>query len=92
MLAPCFYSNRSQQKLIYAILWGAKQQNLFIKESIPMAKVRKRRQPKKKLPQVSEKTRIYNRKRTFAEKFLIVMGVVIVLSMVLSLIISRGGF
>ncbi|MCA9900765.1 MAG: hypothetical protein H6654_00785 [Ardenticatenaceae bacterium] len=57
-----------------------------------MAKVRKRRQPKKKLPQVSEKTRIYNRKRTFAEKFLIVMGVVIVLSMVLSLIISRGGF
>ena len=57
-----------------------------------MAKVRKRRQPKKKLPQVSEKTRIYNRKRTFAEKFVIVMRVVIVLSMMLSLIISSGGF
>ncbi|MFZ1399270.1 MAG: hypothetical protein WAS33_20360 [Candidatus Promineifilaceae bacterium] len=56
-----------------------------------MAKLRKRRQPKKKLPQVSEKTRIYNRKRTFAEKFLIVMGVLIVLSMVLSLIITNAG-
>lgn len=56
-----------------------------------MAKVRKRRQPKKKLPQVSEKTRIYSRKRTFAEKFLIVMGILIVISMVLSLIISNAG-
>jgi hypothetical protein len=56
-----------------------------------MAKVRKRRQPKKKLPQISEKNKIYNRKRTFAEKFLLVMGILIVLSMVLSLIISRGG-
>ncbi|WP_420642182.1 hypothetical protein [Candidatus Leptofilum sp.] len=56
-----------------------------------MAKTRKRRQPKKKMPQVSEKTRIYNRKRTFAEKFLIVMGILIVLSMVLSLIITNNG-
>ena len=55
-----------------------------------MAKVRKRRQPKKKPPQVSNKTRIYNRKRTFAEKFLLVMGILIVLSMVLSLIISNA--
>lgn len=55
-----------------------------------MAKVRKRRQPKKKLPQISEKSRIYNRKRTFAEKFLLVMGILIVLSMVLSLIINNA--
>ncbi len=57
-----------------------------------MAKVRKRRQPKKKPPQISEKNRIYNRKRTFAEKFLLVMGILIVLSMVLTLVISRNGF
>jgi hypothetical protein len=56
-----------------------------------MAKVRKRRQPKKKPPQVSDKNRIYNRKRTFAEKFLLVMGILIVISMVLSLIISNAG-
>lgn len=56
-----------------------------------MAKVRKRRQPKKKLPQISDKSRIYNRKRTFAEKFLLVMGILIVLSMVLSLIITNAG-
>ncbi|MCA9917884.1 MAG: hypothetical protein KC445_08035 [Anaerolineales bacterium] len=54
-----------------------------------MAKVRKRRQPKKKPPQVSEKTRIYNRKRSFAEKFLLVMGIIIVVSMVLSLVINN---
>lgn len=57
-----------------------------------MAKVRKRRQPKKKPPQISEKNRIYNRKRTFAEKFLLVMGILIVLSMVLTLVITRNGF
>lgn len=57
-----------------------------------MAKVRKRRQPKKKMPQVSEKSRIYNRKRTFAEKFLLVMGIIIVISMVLTLVISQSGF
>ncbi len=56
-----------------------------------MAKVRKRRQPKKKPPQVSERNRIYNRKRTFAEKFLLVMGILIVLSMVLTLVISNAG-
>lgn len=56
-----------------------------------MAKVRKRRQPKKKPPQISEKARIYNRKRSFAEKFLLVMGIIIVISMVLSLIITNAG-
>ena len=56
-----------------------------------MAKVRKRRQPEKKPPQVSERNRIYNRKRTFAEKFLLVMGILIVLSMVLTLVISNAG-
>lgn len=55
-----------------------------------MAKVRKRRQPKKKPPKISEKNRIYSRKRTFAEKFLLVMGILIVLSMVLSLIINNA--
>lgn len=57
-----------------------------------MAKVRKRRQPKKKMPEVSEKSRIYNRKRTFAEKFLLVMGIIIVISMVLTLVITQTGF
>jgi cell division protein FtsL len=57
-----------------------------------MAKVRKRRQPKKKMPEISEKSRIYNRKRTFAEKFLLVMGIIIVLSMVLTLVITQSGF
>lgn len=56
-----------------------------------MAKIRKRRQPKKKPQRVSEKTRIYNRKRTFAENFLLVMGILIVISMVLSLIITNAG-
>lgn len=56
-----------------------------------MAKVKKRRQPKRKPPQISEKRRIYNRKRTFAEKFLLVMGILIVISMVLSLIITNAG-
>ena len=57
-----------------------------------MAKVRKHRQLKKKQPQISDKTRIYSRKRTFAEKFLLVMGILIVISMVLSLIITNAGF
>jgi cell division protein FtsL len=57
-----------------------------------MAKVRKRRQPKKKPPKVSDVNRIYTRKRTFAEKFLLVMGIIIVLSMVLSLVMSNSSF
>ncbi len=57
-----------------------------------MAKIRKRRQPKKKMPEISQKSRIYNRKRTFAEKFLLVMGIIIVLSMVLTLVITQSGF
>ena len=55
-----------------------------------MAKVRKRRQPKKKPPKISDKHRIYNRKRTFAEKFLLVMGILIVLSMLLTLVVNRA--
>lgn len=54
-----------------------------------MSKTYKRRVPKKKMPQVSKKNRIYNRKRSFAEKFLIVMGIIIVLSMVISLVFSQ---
>ena len=57
-----------------------------------MAKVRKRRQPKKKPPKISDKNRIYSRKRTFAEKFLLVMGIFIVISMVLSLVINNSSF
>ncbi|MCP5094190.1 MAG: hypothetical protein GY943_01420 [Chloroflexi bacterium] len=55
-----------------------------------MAKVRKRRQPKKKPPQRSKRDQIYKRKRSFAEKFLIVMGVIIVLSMILGTIVSQA--
>jgi cell division protein FtsL len=54
-----------------------------------MARKYKRREPKKKLPKISKKNRIYNRKRSFAEKFLIVMGIVIVLSMVISLVFNQ---
>lgn len=55
-----------------------------------MAKSYKRRDSSKKGP--SHKAKKYRNKRTrsFAEKFLIVMGVLIVLSMVLSLIIIQG--
>ncbi|VAW41534.1 hypothetical protein MNBD_CHLOROFLEXI01-4689 [hydrothermal vent metagenome] len=56
-----------------------------------MAKARKRRQLKKKPPKISDIARIRNRKRTFAEKFLLVMGILIVLSMVLSLVFSNAG-
>lgn len=55
-----------------------------------MAKNYKRRKPKKKMPKLSKKARIYNRKRSFAEKFLIVMGILIVLSMVISLVVSQA--
>ncbi len=44
------------------------------------------------MPEISQKSRIYNRKRTFAEKFLLVMGIIIVLSMVLTLVITQSGF
>jgi cell division protein FtsL len=57
-----------------------------------MAKVRKRRQPKKKPPKISDKTRIHSRKRTFAEKFLLVMGILIVLSMLFSLILNNSSY
>jgi len=55
-----------------------------------MAKTYKRRQPRKKPPQRSKHDQIYKRKRSFAEKFLIVMGILIVLSMVLGLVIQQG--
>lgn len=58
-----------------------------------MTKTYKRRKPKKKLPKLSKTARIYNKKRSFAEKFFIVMGIVIVLSMLISLVASQyGGF
>jgi len=50
----------------------------------------RRREPKKKPPKRSKHDQIFRRKRSFAEKFLIVMGVLIVLSMILGLIIQRG--
>ncbi|MEM7335992.1 MAG: hypothetical protein AAF490_28190 [Chloroflexota bacterium] len=56
-----------------------------------MTKTYKRRQPKKRLPKMSKSARIYNRKRSFAEKFLIVMGIIIVLSMVISLVAGQLG-
>lgn len=55
-----------------------------------MAKNRKRRQPPKKAPRRSMHDIIYNRKRSTAEKVMIVLGILIALSMVLSLIISLG--
>ena len=61
-----------------------------------MAKTYKRRQPKKKMPKVSRHDQIFNRKRSTAEKVMIILGVVIVLSMVLGLIVNlasnRGSF
>lgn len=56
-----------------------------------MSKTYKRRQPKKKLPKMSKSAKIYNKKRSFAEKFLIVMGIIIVLSMIISLVVSQYG-
>jgi len=56
-----------------------------------MAKNRKRRrQQKKKAPKRSMHDVIYNRKRSTAEKVMIVLGIVITLSMILSLVISLG--
>ncbi|MCP4362195.1 MAG: hypothetical protein GY796_29665 [Chloroflexi bacterium] len=55
-----------------------------------MAKNRKRRQLKKKSPKRSMHDVIYNRKRSTAEKVMIVLGIVIALSMILSLVVSLG--
>jgi hypothetical protein len=55
-----------------------------------MAKTKTRRQPKKKVPKRSMHDRIYNKKRSTAEKIMIVFGILIVLSMVLSLVVSLG--
>ena len=61
-----------------------------------MAKTYKRRQPKKKMPKVSKHDQIYNRRRSTAEKVMIVLGIIIALSMIMSLIInlanSSGSF
>lgn len=53
-----------------------------------MAKTYKRRQPKKQMPKVSKHDRIYKRRRSTAEKVMIVLGILIALSMVLSLVVS----
>lgn len=55
-----------------------------------MAKVRKRRQPVKKAPKRSLHDVIYKRKRSTAEKVMIVLGILIAISMVMSLIVSLG--
>lgn len=55
-----------------------------------MAKTKTRRQPKKKAPRRSMHDRIYNKKRSTAEKVMIIFGILIVLSMVLSLVVSLG--
>ena len=59
-----------------------------------MAKNRKRRKPKSNPPPRSNKDRIYNRKRSFSEKAIIVLGIFIAISMVLSLFAFNmgGGF
>ena len=53
-----------------------------------MAKTHKRRQPKKKMPKVSKHDQIFNKRRSTAEKVMIVLGIVIALSMILSLVVS----
>jgi cell division protein FtsL len=55
-----------------------------------MAKNRKRRQQRKKPPKRSLHDMIYNKKRSTAEKIMIIFGIIIVLSMVLSLVVSLG--
>lgn len=52
-----------------------------------MAKNRKRREAPKPTPKVSAKDRIYKRKRSTSEKIMIAFGIIIALSMVLSLVI-----
>jgi cell division protein FtsL len=56
-----------------------------------MSKTYKRRKQKKK-PQLKKKGAVpfLKRKRSFAENFLLVMGIFIVLSMILSLVIFQG--
>ena len=53
-----------------------------------MAKTYKRRQAKKKMPKVSKHDQIYKRRRSTAEKVMIVLGIIIALSMVLSLVVT----
>ncbi len=55
-----------------------------------MAKARKRRQTKKKAPKRSMHDLIHKKKRSTAEKIMIIFGIIIVLSMVLSLVVSLG--
>ncbi len=61
-----------------------------------MAKTYKQRKPKKKPPKKSRHDEIFNRKRSTAEKVMLVMGILIAVSMLLSLVVnlatSRGGF
>lgn len=53
-----------------------------------MAKTYKRRQQKKQMPRVSKHDKIYKKKRSFAEKVMIVLGILIAVSMVMSLVVS----
>ncbi len=53
-----------------------------------MAKSYKRRKPKKKPPPVSRRDQIYKRKRSTAEKVMLVMGILIAISMLLSLVVN----
>lgn len=55
-----------------------------------MAKNRKRREPLKQPPKRSLRDRIYKRKRSTTEKVMIVLGILIALSMILSLVINLG--
>jgi hypothetical protein len=57
-----------------------------------MAKVRKRRKPRKKLPKMSRRDQMFKRKRSTAENVLLILGIFIVVSMLLSLIVFRGSF
>jgi cell division protein FtsL len=56
-----------------------------------MAKTYKRREPKKQPPRRSTHDKIFNHRRSTAEKVMIVLGVVIVLSMLLGLVASLSG-
>ena len=53
-----------------------------------MAKTYKRREPKKKMPKVSRHNQIFKRRRSVAEKVMIVLGILIAISMVMSLVVS----
>ena len=84
MLRQAFFHGR------FFVLYFAR--NFIFEESvIQMAKNTKRREPKKQMPKRSAHDQIYHRKRSTAEKVMLVLGIVIALSMLLSLVVSLGG-